>query len=61
MTYYEIYIGSITVDEFIGTADSVEEAVRNFINQWPWEDEIPDDFEQIITGYCNAQLTGKII
>jgi hypothetical protein len=51
--YYETYIGSLTVSEFLDNME-VEAAIDNVIETWPWEDSIPVDFRAVIKEYCEA-------
>ena len=55
MEYYELYIGQITVNEFLLGFDSFEQAIENVIAEWVWEDPVPDDFREVILTYCTAQ------
>lgn len=42
---YEIFVGGITPRQFIAPYgefdDPISEAISDFIQQWPWEDEAP--------------------
>ena len=53
MNYYETFIGQITVWEFIGPfSNDIDKAIENVIENWPWDCEIPGDFESVVSQYC---------
>ena len=62
MKYYEKYIGSITVQEFVRPfkylVDPVESAIHSFARTWPWNEAIPEDFYTEVYAYCEEQLNG---
>ena len=62
MEYYEKYIGSITVQEFVrpfnGLIDPVESAIHAFAKSWPWNESIPEDFYPEVYESCEEQLNG---
>ena len=60
MNYYECYVGSITVKDFISpyvqNSDPIESALTALIEYWPWNEEVPEDFISIVHEYCLNQL-----
>lgn len=58
--YWDKYIGSVTADEFVEPfGGDIEAAIASFVDQWPWEDEIPEDFATTIRQNCEDDLFGE--
>lgn len=59
-SYWGKYIGSLTADEFVEPfGGDIELAIASFVEQWPWEDEIPEDFAAAIRQNCEDNLFGE--
>ena len=60
MEYYQIYIGSISVKDFIELytlfTHPIIYVVNDLVDNWPWNDPTPDDFKDIVVNYCERVL-----
>ena len=57
MEYYESYIGSLSVNEFLKPFNgNIVNAVNNVIDTWPWPCQIPDGFMSVIVDYCTNRI-----
>ena len=58
---YEIFVGQISVQEFVEGYEDFEcpcdEAVKDFLRNWPWVDEVPPSWlEDALYRYVDSEL-----
>jgi hypothetical protein len=60
---YEVFVGGITPQEFVKGFDAfecpVDEAVKDFLRSFPYEEAIPDWLEDALCRYVQAQLDAE--
>jgi hypothetical protein len=54
---YQIYIGGIDPRDFVGNCETTEQAVSDFIDNWPWGGEpIPSGLADTLVRYIDRQI-----
>jgi len=57
MSYYELFIGSLTPAEFVSPfSGNVDSAIQNVLDNWVWDCPIPEDFRSVVHKYVTDNL-----
>lgn len=53
---YEVFIGGLTPQEFVKGYESASSAVKDFLDNFPYEEEIPNWLQASLIRYVESQL-----
>ncbi len=53
---YEIFVGQITPKEFVKGYEAVDEAVKDFLRNFPYDEPIPEWLENSLYRYVESNL-----
>jgi hypothetical protein len=60
---YEVFVGGITPQEFVKGFDAfecpVDEAVKDFLRNWPYGEPIPEWLESTLCRYVESRLDAE--